>query len=272
MRVECRLFSDHPGHCRQSYGCTPVVPSRTPVVPGSSRTSTGTLLESAIDVTCDSVNPLIQSDVTCVCKNAPGTDIDWLVDDEFNSNCGLSKECLPIYSGYNYSINTTGNVYMMTINLYNYSNCSKITCKDTSDGSIKQSIIPSSLVFDTTFPTSMAEPGSNNTNGIISVTTGCISGFSDVQYDWYFIVDGLEERYVVYDTNIIDTIEKENSPCVNCDTDVNGQRIIGFEHSEASGSGTKTGLFKVSLYHVSTNSQLNLTSRYYYTVKDHDLD
>ncbi|XP_060585716.1 protein sidekick-2-like [Ruditapes philippinarum] len=218
----------------------------------------------AIDVTCDSVNPLIQSDVTCICQNAPGTDIDWLIDDTFNSNCVLSTICAPQYSGYSYSMNTTENVYKMTINSYDYSNCTKITCKDTSDGSIMQSIIPSSLVFDTTFPTSMTEPGSNNSNGIISVKTGCISGYLDVQYDWYIIVGGLEERYVIYDTNIIDTID--NSSCINCDTDVNGQRTIGFEHIEASGSGTKTGLFKVSLYHVSTNLQLNLTSRFFYTV------
>ncbi|XP_060552615.1 uncharacterized protein LOC132713928 [Ruditapes philippinarum] len=218
----------------------------------------------AIDLTCDSVNTLIQSDVTCICKNAP--DIDWLIDDVFNSNCVLSSICVPQYSGYNYSINITENVYKMTINSYDYSNCTKITCKDTSDSNKMQSIIPSSLVFDTTYPTSLIEPGSNNSNGINSVTTGCISGYLDVQYEWYIIVDGVEERYSVYNTSIIDTID--NSLCVNCDTDVNGQRTIGFEHSEASGSGTKTGLLKVSLHHVSTNLHLNLTSRYYYTVKD----
>jgi hypothetical protein len=31
--VECRMFPDHPRRCRQSYGCTPVVSGRTPVVP-----------------------------------------------------------------------------------------------------------------------------------------------------------------------------------------------------------------------------------------------
>jgi hypothetical protein len=30
--VECRMFPDHPGRYRQSYGCTPVVPGRTPDV------------------------------------------------------------------------------------------------------------------------------------------------------------------------------------------------------------------------------------------------
>jgi hypothetical protein len=37
------MFPDHPGRCRQSHGCTPVVPGRTPVVPGSPRMSTGAL-------------------------------------------------------------------------------------------------------------------------------------------------------------------------------------------------------------------------------------
>ncbi|XP_060566425.1 uncharacterized protein LOC132725334 [Ruditapes philippinarum] len=215
-----------------------------------------------IDLTCESVNPLIPSDVTCACKNAPGTDIDWLIDDGLNSNCVLSSICAPQYSGYRYSMNMTENVYKMTINSYNYSDCTKIACKDPSDGSIMRSMVPSSIIFDTTFPTSMTEPGSNNSNGIISVTTGCISGFSDVESDWYIIVDGLEERYY---TSFIN--KTDHSSCLNCDTDVNGQRTIGFEHSEASGNGTKTGRFKVYLYHVSTNLQLTLTSRYYYTVK-----
>ncbi|XP_060606559.1 uncharacterized protein LOC132758869 [Ruditapes philippinarum] len=219
----------------------------------------------AIDLTCDSVNPLIQSDATCICTNAPGTGIDWYLDDMFHSSCVLSTICVPQYSGYSYSINMTENVYKMTMNSYNYSDCTKITCKDPSDGSIMQSKVPPSIVFDTTLPTSMSEPGSNNTNGIISVTTGCISGFSDLKYDWFIIVEGLEEIYSVDESSKIDT--NDTSLCTKCNTNENGKRTIGFQHKETSGSGTKAVLFKVLLHHTSTNLQLNITSSFYYTVK-----
>ncbi|XP_060565076.1 uncharacterized protein LOC132724260 [Ruditapes philippinarum] len=219
----------------------------------------------AIDLTCDSVNPLIQSDTTCICTNAPATGIDWYLDDAFHSSCVLSTICVPQYSGYSFSINMTENVYKMTINSYKYSNCTKITCRDSSDGSVMQSMVPSSIVFDTTFPTSMSEPGSNNSNGIISVTTGCISGFSDLKYDWFIIVDGLDEIYSVDESSKIDT--SDTSSCTNCNTDVNGKRTVGIKHTESSGSGTKTVLFKVLLHYASANLQLNITSSYYYTVK-----
>lgn len=220
-----------------------------------------------INLTCDTVNTLAQSNVKCVCNRNSGPGIDWVLDDVFHTNCLLSaKICIPQYSGYNYSINIAENAFELIINSYNYSDCTKVTCKDASDGRIEQSKVPSSFIFDPNYPTTLAEPSTNNINGTISVTTSCISGYMDVKYTWYIISNGSVEKYTPDQAFVIDTTD--TTSCVKCSKDMNGKRTIGFEHTEASAEEYKTVTFRVILSHSKSNSNITLESGNKYRVKD----
>ncbi|XP_060575191.1 uncharacterized protein LOC132732727 [Ruditapes philippinarum] len=217
------------------------------------------------ELACDSANPSAKTNVTCVCRRTVGNGIQWVLNGTQISECVFNDTCLPTPDGYTFLINVFA--YKMTKIDYDYNDCTQINCRDLSNTSAQLMVVPSAINFDSSNPTSIAEPAFSHNNGMFSITTGCISGYMHVTCEWYTFNNGAPEEYTQGQSAFV-MINK--SSCSNCNEDDNAKMTCGFYHIEASGNETKNVYFRVVVTHIPTNLKLEVNSTNVYTIKVQD--
>ncbi|XP_060576314.1 uncharacterized protein LOC132733669 [Ruditapes philippinarum] len=216
------------------------------------------------ELACDSANPSAQTDLTCVCRRTVGSGIKWFFNGNSISDCFLNSGCLPQPIGYTISINVSEFAYEMTKSAYDYNDCTQINCTDASNTRVQLMVVPGAINFDPSNLSPISEPTISHSNGNFSISTGCISGYTDVTCEWYTVYNEVQEKYT---NGQFAFNENDSSGCSNCNDDVNARKTCGFYHIEASGNETKNVNFRVVLTHTPTNLKWEVNSSHVYTVK-----
>lgn len=78
--------------------------------------------------------------VHCTCSNSGGQGVEWLVNGKVLTTCLNSVLCIPNQTGYTFSMNSSADLYVLTIHLHSYSRCGIYECRDISSPSNKDSV------------------------------------------------------------------------------------------------------------------------------------
>ncbi|XP_060589218.1 uncharacterized protein LOC132744505 [Ruditapes philippinarum] len=215
-------------------------------------------------LTCDDVDPILSSTVKCSCQNVGTPGIDWYRGGIFITPCTLGGLCFSS-TGYTFTVDVTTSTYTIEFGSYNYTECTNVTCSDSttpSDSDFKHISVDVTSYSPTL--SVVNEPASSHMIGNIDFTTDCIykanSSHINTTAIWKAVVNGTEEDELDIDGTISQT-----GSCQFCTTDFASKIMVSYIHQEEqSESGIKA---KIRLRLLIDGVPYTVTTRNEYFVK-----
>lgn len=231
--------------------------------------------EGAIHLSCDKVDPVWPSTLTCTCRYPNGAGILWYRNDMHVTDCYLdTKFCLPRrHPGYSFSVNKSTNEYILSLFPYNYSNCDIFTCRDISTPDVNDSKSIAARDSTSISTVNISEPKMNHTSGVLRITTEWIYGTSpEVKYldiQWLVVMGGITKPFR---PNNISIVALDRS-CQQCDGDKATQFAVSFDHEEKMGCQGNEVKFRIILRYSKIHLKpLNTTTKNHYCITDETSD
>lgn len=92
-----------------------------------------------IHLTCNTVDQMLPSTITCTCRYENGKGILWYINNKHIADCYLRTEVCLSYNGHSISVNRSEKTYTISKTSYNYSSCDVYTCRDFNQPEINAS-------------------------------------------------------------------------------------------------------------------------------------